>query len=144
MEKFKKNILPLFAFAVIILSACCKANCVANIIYLDFTNYQEKEFDTIIYSGYERGSNFTLLKTTSRDIKPFIPNDTTRVLYYNPSLEINLDWLIKIVRSGKTYQITDYKTVQDRCGCGNGKYEVLTSYSVNGVAQNSPYLKLSK
>lgn len=132
-----------FTATIILLPACCKVACVANYIVVDFSNFQTKEFDTLVYLGYERGSNFTILKDSSLGALPHLPNDTTQS-HYITSLEINYDWIIKLPRPNKTYRFTNYNIGIDRCSCGNTKYDVLISYTVNGISQNNYVYKLVK
>ncbi len=125
------------------LTACCKVACVGNYIVLDYSNYKVKDFDTLYFLGYERGSNFSILKDSSIRGVPFQPNDTT-TSSYSTSFNIDYDWIVKMPRQNKTFRFTNYNTSTDRCSCGNTKYEVLLSYTVNGATQTNYVYQLPK
>jgi hypothetical protein len=75
-----------------------------------------------------------------------IPNAATdsSAVTHSHSIYADKDWIIKIPSLNKEFKIHNFKTATARCECGNKKYSILTSYSVNGVEVKSGFLKLPR
>lgn len=130
-------------FVILTLSACCKMACEGNTIIISLQNYKRSELDTITFISYEQGSNFLRKKDSLSYTLPNVANDTARATHVH-SITSDKDWIINIPSVNKEFKISNYETATARCSCGNKKYSLVKSYTVNGTKETDIFYTLTR
>lgn len=76
-------------------------------------------------------------------ITPGVSDDSSAVTHSH-SINVDKDWIIKVLSLNKVFKFSDYKTTNARCQCGNKKYTAIRSFSVNGSEEKSIYYNLPR
>ena len=95
--------------------------CPRNTPTLIFHGYPSTDVDSIVFSGFTKGSGFmTREKMFSNQSHEFYTTQQQDTLYVDFSiyaLSDSLDWEIKLIPVGHTFKLTDIKYNQTTCGC---------------------------
>ncbi len=133
----------LFFVALLLVSSCCKIGCYGTEITISLENYKRLEVDTLIFLGYDRNTNFSVLKDSALYVTPVPPTDTFRATHAH-SINADKNWIIKVPSVNKEFRFSNYDITTARCSCGNTKYELIRSYKVNGIEEKSLFYTLPR
>lgn len=138
-------------FSIILFSSCCHAErdvCVdKSAPDISFTGFTTEELDTIIMTGYQPGSNFTvvtkaeIIDTTVTTRPPYPDTHETSLMP-----EEGYEWKIVIPAANRTYRLTEF--VYNTQTCKNcvtrTKLKTLQSYKINGQSHTGGRVKVEK
>ncbi|MGC4057910.1 MAG: hypothetical protein QM743_07280 [Chitinophagaceae bacterium] len=126
--------------AAFFFAACCskKGACPAiEFNTIELYNFRSADVnDSVTLLVYEGQSSFTKLKDSSF-VKVESTSDTNVFRINTGSMSVNNDYLLRVIRLGKTYKITNFTGNKITCGkCflrNNNQYGYeLSGYTVNG------------
>ncbi len=126
-----------------ILQACCKLYCGPQGFSIRFINYKAADIDTVLFSKYTANGKFDQ-KLDSVFVYTYYNQADTIYSGFTQNVEFDKDWIIKIPNTGKEYRVTEIRTVNKKCTCGNGTDKVMESYRLDGVANSTDYFDLKK
>jgi len=124
-------------------TSCCKDLCLKEQLHLYFIGFDRLDLDTIDTKIYEPSSNFTQQVDSQRMIYGLETMDTTPVTL---SMNVQLDKDIAIVlpSTAQQYQLTDFQTKREPCGCGQGDRKIVTAYMQDGTPRTGTEIYLHK
>ena len=117
--------------------------CEGSMIFFTLDKYKRFEVDTIVIVGYVPNTNFSVVTDSSVFITPNVTGDTSRAIHSH-SVKADRDFIIKLPSANKHIKIADFNTTTARCECGNKKYTVVKSFTVDGVMQTNPFFSLPR
>lgn len=97
-------------------------------------NFASNEVDSIAIETYLANSNFTTRIDNSYTIvRSRGVNDTNLIIFLPKKLNIAHKYQVTMLSTGQVYEMTNFTSRKEECNCPNDKYDVLESYSVNGL-----------
>ena len=141
-RKFLKAVF-VAGIAFLLLQSCCKIYCGGGVFSIRFINYNVADIDTVLFTKYVANGNFDQ-KIDSVFVYAHTNQADTIYSGFSEKVEFDKDWKVKLISTGREYNITDIKTTSEKCTCGNSTYQVIKSYKLDGVIQPTFYIDLRK
>jgi hypothetical protein len=137
-----------FTLLIILLPAflmqgCCKVYCGIKTFTVRFINYTVADVDTVLFVKYAANGRFDQ-KIDSIYEYPYPNQADTIHAGLTMNVEYNKDWKIKLLSTGREYNITAIQTAKKNCSCGNSTYEVISKYNLDGINYNNDIFDLKK
>ena len=131
----------LILVGLFLVSSCCKTYCTDEMLLVSFQKFKRQDVDTTYFIAYQKGSGFTQRTDSIADIKTVNPGDTLRSGEIK-ILDITKEWEIKIPALSKSYYFSEYNLSTEKCNCGNGKFQRVSSFKMNGVITSNAFVIL--
>ena len=131
----------LILIGIFLVSSCCKTYCTDEMLLVSFQKFKRQDVDTTYFIAYQKGSAFTQRTDSIADIKTVNAGDTLRSGEIK-ILDITKEWEVKIPGLNKTYYFSDYNFSTEKCNCGNGKFQKVSSFKMNGILTSNSFVIL--
>jgi len=126
----KKFIFAIVCAVIIIVSGCCKAECISRTLFVSFNKLKAVNTDSVTFLGYKPGTNFTQRTDSIFITAPIAASDTSYSHLYR-ELWAETDWKIINHSLNKEYRLNNFEIDKVKC-CGERAY-VVRSFTVDGV-----------
>ena len=135
-----------------ILNSCChKKMCHDGVLIdmLHFDNFNANELDTLLFTSYNKNSNFSTRVDSFFDYSYFSNSTAASKPIYlnNRKMDIQFDWQIKLISTQTIYSVSDFESKKEVCNAcifGNDFYNQLVKYKVNGTLREDNFLTIIK
>src|SRR5687767_14945584 len=116
------------------ISSCCKDMCIKEQLHLRFIGFDRLELDTIDMKIFDPATDFTQLLDSQQMIFGLQTMDTIPV---NWSINVQLDKDIAILlpSTGRQFQLRDFQTKREPCGCSQGDRKIVTAFVLDDTPQ---------
>ena len=133
----KEFIFVVICTAIIIVSGCCKAECLSRTLYISFNKLKAINTDSVTFLGYKAGTNFTQRTDSIFITAPIATSDTSYSGLFR-ELWAETDWKIINHSLNKEYRLNNFEIDKVKC-CGERAY-VVHSFQVNGIKTSGSFL----
>lgn len=118
---------------IVLLAGCCKVYCDGRELGISFRTFKAADTDTVVFVSY-------LPKTTTKVdsfaiVSIISANDTTRSSVSH-AISSAYDWKITLSSINREFAIENFQLKKDQCSCGGSEYQLISSFTVNGVRKN--------
>src|SRR5688572_12426802 len=122
-------------------TGCCKVYCDGSELLVSCEKFKARDTDTVVFVSYLPATGFTKVIDTFRILSVIPVTDTSRSSVFH-AISSSYDWKVLLPSLGKQYVFENFELSNKKCSCGGTPYKEISSFTLNGVRRQDPFVRL--